>query len=124
MSKQFDNVSVVAKANVYFDGKQPWTTRKTDLERTATTLYVCCQVVHALVYAMTPFLPQGAARLADIIGVQLPKGGPEGGPDSWSEGKRLIPAGSPLNTPQVLFPKLDKDRIAELAEIHRGGGAM
>ena len=112
------------KANVYFDGKQPWVTRKTDLERTATTLYVCCQVVHALAYAMTPFLPGGAMRLAAILGVTLGKGGPEGGADVWEEGKRLIPAGTPLNPPQVLFPKLDKDRIAELAEVHRNGGAM
>ncbi|MCC6144840.1 MAG: methionine--tRNA ligase, partial [Candidatus Hydrogenedentes bacterium] len=30
-------VDLARKGNVYFDGKQPWVTRKTDLERTATT---------------------------------------------------------------------------------------
>lgn len=46
------------KANVYFDTKAPWVSRKTDMERTATTLYVCCQIVNGLCHAMAPFLPK------------------------------------------------------------------
>ena len=112
------------RANQYFDTKAPWVTRKTDLARTATTLYVCCQVVRTLCTTMTPFMPNGAAVLADMIGVTLPKGGPEGGEDGWNAAKRPLPAGSPLKTPVVLFPKLDKDVIAELAEQHARGEAM
>jgi methionyl-tRNA synthetase len=112
------------KANVYFDGKQPWVTRKTDLVRTATTLNVCCAVVKALCHTMAPFLPDGAHTLAGVLGVTLPSGGPDGGPDGWSEAKTALPAGAPLQTPVVLFPKLDKDRIAELAEGHERGEAF
>ena len=112
------------RANQYFDVKQPWVTRKTDIERTATTLYVCCQVVHALCAAMAPFVPFGAAQLADIIGVTLPNGGPEGGEDGWNAAKELLPAGSPLQKPTVLFPKLDKDEIAMRAEEHERGEAF
>jgi methionyl-tRNA synthetase len=43
------------KANVYFDGKAPWTTRKTDMARTGSTLYVCCQVVKAFAHLLAPF---------------------------------------------------------------------
>lgn len=117
-------VDLGRKANVYFDGKQPWVTRKTDLERTATTLYVCCQVVKAFCAIMTPFLPEGAAKLARILNVELPQGGPAGGADGWSAAKDLLPAGAPLNAPEVLFPKLDKDQIAELAEAHQRGEAF
>lgn len=117
-------VELARKANVYFDGKQPWITRKTDLERTATTLYVCCQVVRALCAAMAPFVPDGAQRLAKVIGISLPEGGPDGGVDGWTAGKERLPAGSPLHEPEVLFPKLDKDYIAECADAHLRGEAL
>jgi len=35
-----------------------------------------------------------------------------------------LPEGAPLEKPTVLFPKLDKDRIAELAEAHARGEAF
>ncbi len=112
------------KANVYFDGKQPWVTRKTDPVRTATTLYVCCQVVRALCTAMAPFVPEGAQRLAKILGIALPEAGPEGGEDGWNAAKDGLRAGAPLQTPEVLFPKLDKDYIAECADAHMRGEAF
>ena len=112
------------KANVYFDGKAPWVTRKTDMARTGSTLYVCSQVVHALCHGMAPFLPNGAAQLAGILNVTLPTGGPEGGEDGWNAGKNLLPAGHALAKPTVLFPKLDKDEIAALAELHLNGEAF
>lgn len=117
-------IDIGRRANQYFDGKQPWVTRKTDRDRTATTLYVCCQVVRALCTAMAPFVPDGAARLAAIIGVVLPAGGHDGGPNGWDAGKEELPAGAPLQAPEVLFPKLDKDYIAELAEQHAQGQAF
>ena len=112
------------KANVYFDAMKPWTTRKTDLERTGTTLYVCCQVVKGLCYGMMPFFPQGAAELADILNLPLPGGGPDGGPDAWQEAIVRLEPGWKLQQPRVLFPKLDPDRIAELAELHVKGQAF
>ncbi|NLV39958.1 MAG: methionine--tRNA ligase [Candidatus Hydrogenedentes bacterium] len=114
-------VDLGRKANVYFDARQPWVTRKTDLPRTGTTLHVCCQVVRALCGLMAPFLPDGARTLAGTLGIAPPEGGPDGGPDGWAEIITRLPAGHPLAPPQVLFPKLDKDRIAELAELHEKG---
>ena len=117
-------IDIGRRANQYFDAKQPWVTRKTDMVRTATTLYACCQVVRTLCTVMAPFTPDGAAQLARIIGIALPEGGPEGGPDGWNAAKDPLPAGSPLGKPVVLFPKLDKDVIAELADQHARGEAL
>lgn len=114
-------IDIGRKGNVYFDGKQPWVTRKTDPVRTATTLYCCCQVVRALCTAMTPFTPDGAQTLARILGVSLPSGGPDGGADGWEAGKTRLVAGHALETPTVLFPKLDPDYIAEMALLHKNG---
>ncbi|HEO72222.1 MAG TPA: hypothetical protein ENN80_13250, partial [Candidatus Hydrogenedentes bacterium] len=112
------------RANQYFDAKQPWATRKTDLERTATTLYVSCQVVHALCYTMAPFMPEGARQLAAFFDAALPNGGPDGGKDGWELAKRPLAAGTPLDKPVVLFPKLDKDELADLAAQHEQGKAF
>ena len=112
------------KANVYFDTKEPWVTRKTDMERTGTTLYVCCQIVKALCHTMAPFMPNGAAVLSEIIGVELAQGGPDGGEDGWNAAKDLLEAGHPLQKPTVLFPKLDPDTITTLAEAHQRGEAF
>jgi methionyl-tRNA synthetase len=111
------------KANVYFDGKAPWTTRKTDPARTGTTLHVCCQVVHALAHVLAPFTPDGAQKLAAILGITLAAGGPEGGPDGWSVAKIPLGEGRAIHPPEVLFPKLDKDQVAEIADLHQRGGA-
>jgi methionyl-tRNA synthetase len=116
-------IDLARKANVYFNTKQPWVTRKTDMERTATTLYVCCQVVHALCHALAPFTPNGCAKLSGILGITLPAGGPDGGEDGWARARQELPAGHALQDPVVLFPKIDPDRIAELAELHQAGGA-
>lgn len=112
------------KANVYFDGKAPWVTRKTDLDRTGTTLYVCCQVVKALCHVLAPFTPDAAERLGQTLGITLPEGGPEGGEDGWNLAKIHLPAGHALEKPQVLFPKVDPDVIAELAAAHERGEAF
>lgn len=117
-------IDLARKANVYFNTKQPWVTRKTDMERTATTLYVCTQVVHALCHALSPFTPNGCAKLAAILGITLPQGGPEGGEDGWALARKVLPAGHELKEPVVLFPKIDPERIAELAELHQAGGAV
>jgi methionyl-tRNA synthetase len=114
-------IDIGRRANVYFDTKQPWVTRKTDMERTATTLHVCCQVVRTLCTALAPFVPDGPAKLATVLGIELSAGGPVGGPDGWNAAKIHLPAGHPLGTPEVLFPKLDRDAVAAIAEQHASG---
>jgi methionyl-tRNA synthetase len=73
---------------------------------------------------MAPFVPDGAKRLAGVLDIELPEGGPEGGDDGWNAGKDELRAGTPLGKPEVLFPKLDKDYIAECADAHMRGEAF
>lgn len=117
-------IDIGRKANQYFDTMQPWVTRKTDKERTGTTLYVCCQVVRALCTTMAPFAPDGAAKLAAIIGVGLGENGPDGGPNVWELAKEELAPGKPLQKPEVLFPKIDPDYIAEMSELHKSGEVL
>jgi methionyl-tRNA synthetase len=81
-------------------------------------------VVKALCHMMAPFMPEGATRLADILNIDIPDGGPDGGSDAWELAKDQLVPGDPISPPQVLFPKLDPDRIAELAALHSEGKAQ
>ena len=73
---------------------------------------------------MAPFVPDGAAELAATLGVTLPTGGPEGGEDGWEAAKERLVPGTPIRKPRVLFPKIEKELVAELADQHDGGEAF
>jgi methionyl-tRNA synthetase len=91
-------------ANRYIDAKAPWQTRKTDLQRTATTLWVCLSVISCLLTITYPFLPFSAQKLHTLLGF-------EG--DVETAGWRLhdIKGGHPFPEPAPLFTKLDESLI-------------
>ncbi len=91
---------VVADANRYFAGEEPWAKRKTDLKRMETILYVTAEVVRQVAILAQPATPIGAARLLDALGQ---------GPDARSfaalgEAGRLKP-GTAIPPPAGAFPR-------------------
>ncbi len=91
---------VVAEANRYFAGQEPWTKRKTDPERMATILYVTAEVVRQIAILAQPVVPVGAARLLDLLGVAEDK---RAFADLGASG-RLV-AGGELPKPVGVFPR-------------------
>jgi methionyl-tRNA synthetase len=92
--------AVVADANRYFAGEEPWAKRKTDFKRMETILYVTAEVVRQVAILAQPATPLGAAKLLDSLGL---------GPDARSfaqlgEAGRLKP-GMPIPTPAGAFPR-------------------
>jgi methionyl-tRNA synthetase len=81
-------------------------------------------VVHTLSLAMGPFVPDAAARLAHILDVPMENHGWQGGHDCWNDAHKPMKPGKPIEQPEVLFPKLEKDDIEELADAHRRGEAF
>jgi methionyl-tRNA synthetase len=59
---------VVADANRYFAGEEPWAKRKTDFARMETILYVTAEVVRQVAILAQPVTPVGAAKLLDGLG--------------------------------------------------------
>jgi methionyl-tRNA synthetase len=59
---------VVADANRYFAGEEPWAKRKTDPARMGTILYVTAEVVRQVAILAAPAVPAAAARLLDALG--------------------------------------------------------
>jgi len=94
-------VMALARAgNVYFDSKQPWSQRKTDMAACGTTIHVCVQTLRALVTLMAPFLPHCAEKARAPM--NLP---PEA--LSWDQATAELPAGHPIREPQILVKKLE-----------------
>jgi len=92
--------AVVADANRYFAGEEPWKLRKTDPARMATVLAVTAEVIRQVAVLAQPVMPTAAAKILDQLAVAPEKRtfaslGPAG---------RLV-AGTPLPAPEGVFPR-------------------
>ncbi len=58
---------VVADANRYFAGEEPWAKRKSDPERMATILYVTAEVIRVAAIMAQPVIPASSGKLLDLV---------------------------------------------------------
>ena len=69
ITKYLDAVwAVVADANRYFAGEEPWAKKKTDPKRMETILYVTAEVVRQVAILAAPVTPQSARQAARALG--------------------------------------------------------
>jgi methionyl-tRNA synthetase len=92
--------ALIADANRYFAGEEPWAHKKTDPKRMETILYVTAEVVRRIAILTQPVMPEGAGKLLDQLGV------PADARDfaALGPGGRLK-AGTELPPPQPVFPR-------------------
>ena len=103
--------AVVADANRYFAGEEPWAKRKTDLKRMETILYVTAEVVRQVAILAQPATPIGAARLLDGLG----QGTEARSFAALGEAGRLAP-GTAIPPPTGAFPRYVDPAEAPAAE--------
>lgn len=91
--------SVIAEANRYFAGNEPWALRKTNPERFGTVLWVTAEVLRQVAILTQPVMPEAMAKLLDILGVPADA-------RSFAElgGKARLKAGA-LPVPTAIFPR-------------------
>ena len=58
---------VVADANRYFAGEEPWAKRKTDAARMGTILWVTAEVIRVVAIMAQPVIPASAGKLLDLV---------------------------------------------------------
>jgi methionyl-tRNA synthetase len=92
--------AVVADANRYFAGEEPWAKRKTDFKRMETILYVTAEVVRQVAILAQPATPIGAGKLLDALG-QAPEARTFA---ALGEADRLRP-GTAIPPPAGTFPR-------------------
>jgi methionyl-tRNA synthetase len=92
--------AVIADANRYFAGEEPWAHKKTNPKRMETILYVAAGVLRQIGILVQPIMPDSAGKLLDQLGV------PEDARNFADLGpaRRLAP-GTQLPPPQPLFPR-------------------
>ena len=89
---------VVAEANRYFAGQEPWALRKTDSARMETVLHVTADVLRIVGTLAQPYVPTAAAKLLDLLAV------PEDRRNFADLGHGLV-AGTPMPAPSPIFPR-------------------
>ncbi|MGD9867441.1 MAG: methionine--tRNA ligase [Hyphomicrobiales bacterium] len=92
--------AVVADANRYFAGEEPWALKKTDPARMGTVLHVTAEVVRQVAILAQPVMPESCARLLDQLAVP----GQSRNCAALGEAGRLK-AGTALPAPQPVFPR-------------------
>jgi len=99
--------AVVAEANRYFAGEQPWAHAKTDPARMGTILYVTAEVIRQIAILAQPVVPTSAAKLLDLLAV----------PATEREFARLgaghrLAHGTTLPAPSPVFPRYVEQEAA------------
>lgn len=104
-------MDVARLGNKYLADEEPWKTINTDEARTKTVMYVALQIAASLAVLSEPFLPHTSAKLNRILG--------NSGRDpvtSWkdiSEEKELIASGHQIGKGELLFSKIEDEKIQE-----------
>lgn len=98
---------VVADANAYIDIQAPWKLKKADPERMATVLYVLAETIRCLAIMAQAVIPTGASKILDQLVV------PQDVRDfAYINAANALTVGTPLPTPEGVFPRLESERIA------------
>ncbi|MDR0447807.1 MAG: methionine--tRNA ligase [Treponema sp.] len=108
-------------ANKVFQDAEPWKYRKEDPPRAAAVIRDLCHVVRDIAVLLAPYLPESALRIAAFFGHNLDSGPAVSAASlDWSSlGDTGNLAGKTVNC-EVLFTKLEDERIAELRENYSG----
>ena len=96
-------MNLARDGNKYFNDTEPWKTIKSDKERCGTTLNVCLQTIYSLAELFSPVLPFSTEKLFVMLNTK---------PVDWKEsGKPQLKNGHQLNQAEILFPKIEDEKI-------------
>jgi methionyl-tRNA synthetase len=92
--------ALIADANRYFAGEEPWAHKKTDPERMGTILYVTAEVTRQIAILVQAVMPESGAKLLDQLTV------PQDARDFAALGpKGRLKPGTVLPAPSAVFPR-------------------
>lgn len=96
-------MNLARDGNKYFNDSEPWKTVKSDKERCGTTLNVCLQTIYTLAELFSPVLPFSSEKLFKMLNSKQVE---------WKDcGKPQLKEGHQLNQAEILFPKIEDEKI-------------
>jgi methionyl-tRNA synthetase len=90
--------TVIADANRYFAGEEPWAHKKTNPKRMETILYVTAEVLRQIAILVQPIMPGSAAKLLDQLGVGVDA-------RSFDSLRERLKCATALPAPNPVFPR-------------------
>jgi len=90
--------------NKYLADQEPWILVKTNPERVKTVMHICLQITANLTIAFEPFLPFTMNKLRTFLNLEKQPWGNLGS-------RSLLKTGDRVNTPELLFEKIEDDAI-------------
>ena len=63
-------IELARSGNQYLSEREPWHLIKTDMQKTATTLFFASQLVRSLGILISPFLPETSARIREQLNIE------------------------------------------------------
>lgn len=104
-------MNLARDGNKYFNDTEPWKTVKSDKERCGTTLNICLQTIYTLAELFSTVLPFSTEKLFTMLNSK---------PVEWKDcGKPQLKAGHQLNQAEILFPKIEDEKIE--AQVNKLG---
>ena len=98
-------MKIARLGNKYLADEEPWKKIKTDPERVQTIMHTALQVAAVLSLVSIPFLPHTAEKLRSLLGLPHQADWSELSQNEW------LKSGSQLQTPELLFERIDDTAI-------------
>ncbi|MCB0336297.1 MAG: class I tRNA ligase family protein, partial [Bdellovibrionales bacterium] len=93
-------MSFARACNRYVDAKEPWVTRKDDMDTTKVTLRYALDAIYSLGVLLLPFIPQSAEKMLAIFAVDVNS-------ITWSDSLKPLTSDIVLQKPEILFQKIE-----------------
>jgi methionyl-tRNA synthetase len=100
--------SVVAEANRYFAGQEPWALKKSDPARMETVLHTTAETIRRVGILCQPYIPGSAAKLLDLLAVPADQRSFA----NIGDADALV-AGTALPAPQPVFPRYVEQTVEQ-----------
>lgn len=93
-------LTIAQEANAYLNEQEPWKVVKVDRDRAGTIHWTVIQAIGAATVAFAPYTPFSSETIQEWLCIDAAATG-------WS--RPLVPAGTVLGEPHVLFPRVELD---------------
>lgn len=111
------SMAISKVGNAFLQVNKPWESIKTDKVRCGTVMNIAIQIVKLLSTLLEPYMPAFSRK----VNQQLNVNGPESNRIEDTFNLDAVPAGHKIGTPEVLFQKLDTDKMKEFKVKYSGG---
>lgn len=106
----FEMMNLARAGNKYFNDSEPWKSVKTNKAACGTTVNICLQAIYTLAEVFSPVIPFSSEKIFAMLGAEKT--------DWASSGKSNLKSGQKLNTPEILFTKVEDDIIdAQMSKL-------